>query len=209
MPKLTFKEEKEVRRRIWRALPYERRRFGEIADRAKVAERTLSKYLKIWVALKAVLHEGEFYRRNPTFDLPYDDFRERLSSGFQTVGDDFEFIKVRGTQRSGSEADRFLSQLNLETERLYCVYIRLLKMMDQVPTRMASRELFDLFFAVEVQPRFNLLVEYFWRKRDTIKIQNVDPFIALMRFHAFPFQLGRDFEKVYGVSPKELNQKRP
>ena len=114
------------------------------------------------------------------------------------MGEDFEFIKVKGTLRD-NETDISLSQLNLEMERLYIIYLKFLKILVQLPNNTTARELFDLFFAVEVQPRFNLLVEYIGRKRNIVKIQEVDPFKALMAFHEFPFLLDKDLEKIYGV----------
>jgi len=105
-----------------------------------------------------------------------------LSSGLQTVGDNFQFIKVSGLPSETKTVNDLFARIELEFDRTYYQYVRILQMIVQVPEKTAAHELFELFFAVEIEPRLALIAQFLWQNRARIKIKDIEPMAALFRF---------------------------
>jgi transcriptional regulator with XRE-family HTH domain len=143
--------------------------WKQIASRTGIVPDTLNRYLNDMKSIGMVLHQDGLYAFDPKYLGWF-------------VGERAEFIQVNGLASQIKTTEDVLDRIDLDFERSYFQYIKLLKSIVEAPTRSTAHRLFELTFTLDIEPRLLKIARFVWEKRNSIKIEKIDPFQALIRF---------------------------
>ena len=162
--------------------------FSQLYAMGICGKQALDKYLEQLGSTELVLHErkGMPYRLNPWLN-------------------EVKLPRVQGVAPQIVNRGDLITHVNLEFERAYYQYVRLLQMIVKQRSDKQANDFFEFYFTKQIQRQLDSLARFVWRKRDRIKIGD-EPYFAeyaVTVFRPISFLSPKRAERVLRVMQEE------
>lgn len=100
-------------------------------------------------------------------------------------------MPIRGIKQEIKTINDLFARIDLEFENAYFRYVRALKSMvensETISSTMHAHDLFHDFFISEIEPPLSSLAQLVWQKRDSLRITDVNPYVAVFLFRPMSY----------------------
>jgi len=107
------------------------------------------------------------------------------------------------------------ARINLDFERAYYLYVRVLVRMtdpkvrrdSEITSAAEAHDLFDFFFNTQIKRPLASIAQLVWREGGNLRVGDIDPFAALVLFRPKPYLKPEFLEQISGLTISELMAK--